>query len=132
MKYMLDTNIVSYFFRKNETVLAKLNAISLENLCISSITAAELIYGAEKRKNAKLSEMVALFLASMEIYDWNYVVAQRYGKLRAELEKSGNVMGNLDLMIAAHALSQNCILVTNDNAFQMIQNLNIENWTLMK
>ncbi|TNH02592.1 type II toxin-antitoxin system VapC family toxin [Testudinibacter sp. TR-2022] len=129
---MLDTNIVSYFFRKNETVLAKLNAISLENLCISSITAAELIYGAEKRKNAKLSEMVALFLASMEIYDWNYVVAQRYGKLRAELEKSGNVMGNLDLMIAAHALSQNCILVTNDNAFQMIQNLNIENWTLMK
>lgn len=128
MKYMLDTNIVSYFFRKHEFVLAKINAISIENLCISSVTAAELIYGAEKRNNAKLSEMVNLFLASVEIYAWDYSVAQTYGKMRSETEKAGRVIGSLDLMIAAHALAKQCILVSNDKAFKMIPDLVFENW----
>lgn len=68
------------------------------------------------------------FLEVVTINDWHYGVAQCYGKLRAKMEKQGFVMGALDLMIAAHAVSENCTLVTSDNVFKMVPDLIIQNW----
>ncbi|MGC6360276.1 type II toxin-antitoxin system VapC family toxin [Bisgaard Taxon 45] len=104
-----------------------------EKICISSVTAAELLYGVEKcqnkaLRNKALRDGVTLFLDTVSVYPWDLSVATTYGKLRSNMEKNGCVMGNLDLMIAAHALDLRYILVTNDKAFSMVPGLNIENW----
>lgn len=126
--YMLDTNTVSDIVRKEPNVLKQLQAISPNNICISAVTAAEVIYGLEKHQSTKLNRILHPFLEAVAIYDWGYSVAQCYGKLRAKMEKQGFVMGALDLMIAAHALTKDCILVTSDKAFKMVPDLVIENW----
>ncbi|OOF52323.1 type II toxin-antitoxin system VapC family toxin [Rodentibacter trehalosifermentans] len=126
--YMLDTNTVSDIVRKEPGVLKRLKSISPNSICISGITAAEIIYGLEKRQSIKLNQVIHPFLEAITIYDWHYSVAQCYGKLRAKMEKQGFVMGSLDLMIAAHALAENCTLVTSDKAFNMVPDLVIQNW----
>ncbi|AGQ39324.1 TPA: type II toxin-antitoxin system VapC family toxin [Mannheimia haemolytica] len=126
--YMLDTNTVSYFFRGNANVVAKLKSINPERLCISSVTAAELVYGVAKRNNGQLSQFLGYFLSSVKVLDWNYRCAELYGKLRAEMEKNGKVMGVQDQMIASHALAEECILVSSDQAFKMVPDLKLENW----
>lgn len=128
MMYMLDTNTVSDIVRKDPGVLKQLQSISPKNICISGITAAEIIYGLEKRQSSKLNRVLLPFLDAITIYDWHYSVAQHYGKLRAKMEKQGFVMGTLDLMIAAHALAEDCTLVTSDKAFKMVPDLVIQNW----
>lgn len=127
--YMLDTNTVSYFVRKNPNVAQKLRDIGPDNICISSVTAAELLYGVARYKNKQLESVVQYFMESVTIVEWNYQVAKYYGSLRAEMESRGQIMSPLDLMIAAHAASyENCILVTNDKAFSMVPRLKLENW----
>ena len=130
MKYMLDTNMVSYFFRQENSVLERIEQIGIENICISAITAAELLYGAKKRNNKVLTQSVELFLSSVQICDWTEQVAHSYSTLRVETERQGKVLGSFDLMIASHALHQRAILVTNDKAFSMINNLSLENWLI--
>ncbi len=128
MIYMLDTNTVSDVIRKDPNVIRQLKSLSPESICLSGITAAEIIYGLEKRQSTKLNQVMYPFLEAVTIHDWHYGVAQCYGKLRAKMEKQGFVMGALDLMIAAHAISENCTLVTSDNAFKMVPDLVIQNW----
>ncbi|OOF67230.1 VapC toxin family PIN domain ribonuclease [Rodentibacter sp. Ppn85] len=125
--YMLDTNTVNDIVRKEPNVIRQLKSLSLESICISGITAAEIIYGLEKRQSTKLNQVMYPFLEVITIYDWHYGVAQCYGKLRAKMENQGFVMGALDLMIAAHAVSENCTLITSYNAFKMLPNLVIQN-----
>ncbi|HHE3463719.1 type II toxin-antitoxin system VapC family toxin [Pasteurella multocida] len=126
--FMLDTNTVSYFFKQIPAIVNKLTVVGPEKICISSVTAAELLYGVEKRQNKALRDGVTLFLDTVSVYPWDLSVATTYGKLRSNMEKNGCVMGNLDLMIAAHALDLRYIPVTNDKAFSMVPGLNIENW----
>lgn len=126
--YMLDTNTISYFFRQNPNVVRKFQQIEPQTLCISSVTAAELMYGAQKRQNQKLTEAVNYFLQSVTIYDWDYKSAQVYADLRAKMEKRGQIMGAFDQMIAAHALSLNLPIITSDKAFLMVDKLVVENW----
>lgn len=128
MMYMLDINTVSDIVRKDIGVLRHLKSISPNNICISGITAAEIIYGLEKRQSTKLNQIMLPFLEAVTIYDWHYSVACCHGKLRAQMEKQGFIMGTLDLMIAAHALTENCTLVTSDKAFNMVPELIIQNW----
>lgn len=125
---MLDTNTISDIVRKEPNVLKQLQLLSPDNICISSVTAAEIFYGLEKRQSTKLNQLMSSFLEAITICDWDYDVACQYGKLRAKMEKQGCVMGSLDLMIAAHAVSENCILVTNDKAFKMVPDLVVQNW----
>lgn len=125
---MLDTNTVSYFFRKEPSVVEKLKQLNPEIICISSVTAAELFYGVAKRNNQQLSHFLDAFLSAISILEWDIKTAEIYGKLRAEMEKEGKVMGVQDQMIAAHALSNECVLVTSDKAFQFVPNLILENW----
>lgn len=128
MMYMLDTNTVSDFIRKEPNVIAKLKSCSPEKLCISNVTAAELLYGLEKRQSVKLNAVIYPFLASITVYDWDYTIAEYYGKLSAKMEKQCCVIGTLDLMIATHAVAKKCTLVTSDKAFQMVPDLIVQNW----
>ena len=126
--YMLDTNTVSYFFRKVPSVVERLRLLNPEILCISSVTAAELFYGVAKRNNLQLSQFLDAFLSAISILEWDTKTAKIYGTLRAEMEKEGKVMGVQDQMIAAHALANECVLVTSDKAFEFVPNLILENW----
>ncbi len=126
--YMLDTNTVSYFFRKVPSVVERLKQLNPEILCISSVTVAELFYGVAKRNNLQLSQFLDTFLSAISILEWDTKTAEIYGKLRAEMEKEGKVMGVQDQMIAAHALANECVLVTSDKAFEFVPNLILENW----
>lgn len=127
--YMLDTNTMSYFFRKVPSVVERLQQLNPDLICISSVTAAELFYGVTKRNNQQLSRFLDVFLSIITILEWDTKTAEIYGKLRAEMEKEGKVMGVQDQMIAAHALANECVLVTSDDkAFSFVPNLILENW----
>ena len=126
--YMLDTNTMSYFFRKVPSVVERLQQLKPDLICISSVTAAELFYGVTKRNNQQLSRFLDVFLSIITILEWDTKTAEIYGKLRAEMEKEGKVMGVQDQMIAAHALANECVLVTSDKAFSFVPNLILENW----
>ena len=126
--YMLDTNTMSYLFRKVPSVVERLQQLKPDLICISSVTAAELFYGVTKRNNQQLSRFLDVFLSIITILEWDTKTAEIYGKLRAEMEKEGKVMGVQDQMIAAHALANECVLVTRDKAFSFVPNLILENW----
>ncbi|MDE7316060.1 MAG: type II toxin-antitoxin system VapC family toxin, partial [Mucispirillum sp.] len=115
MKYMLDTNICIFIIKKDENVLSQLKNIDFKKICISSITLSELEYGVAKsmlyEKNKKALED---FVYNFSILPFDNDAAQEYGKIRADLEKIGNPIGSMDMLIAAHAKSQKLILVTNN------------------
>jgi tRNA(fMet)-specific endonuclease VapC len=128
---MLDTNICSYIIKKKpENVFNKFKSIPVNSLCVSVITYAELYYGIEKTKSKKVNEDVLdAFLAMLKVYDWDKSAARTYAKIRNDLSIKGELIGNLDLMIAAHALSLNATVVTNNvSEFKRIKKLKIENW----
>lgn len=130
MMYMLDTNTVSHFFRQHPQVIEKLANIPPSEVSISSITAAELLYGVAKRQSKTLKTAVLSFLDSATVYDWDSDAADCYGKLRAAMEKKGKIMGALDQLIAAHALSRGITIVTCDQAFTMVPGLKVQDWTI--
>lgn len=129
--YMFDTNIASYLIRDLTPPLrARLKEKAVESICISSITQAELLYGLSlKPEAATLRKAVEAFLQRHEILPWDSDAAVHYGILRASLKRSGALLGILDTMIAAHALSKNVVLVTNDNAFSRVKELIVEDWS---
>ena len=131
MKYMLDTNICIYIIKKKPIqVIQVLQKKKIGDICISTITLAELEYGVEKSLN-KVKNQLALteFLAPIEIINFNDKAARHFGAIRAHLESIGKVIGPFDLQIAAHALSEDLILVTNNTKeFERVPNLKIENW----
>ena len=102
----------------------------MAQLAISAVTEGELRYGVARRPDAaRLRTIVDEFLLRMTILPWDSEAAQHYGQIRAALERQGQAMGNLDTMIAAHALAMGAVLVTNDQAFTRIEALKVENWT---
>jgi len=131
VRYMLDTNIASYIIKGNFAVRRRLMQVPITQLYVSSITEAELRYGAERQPGAaKLQQIVEEFLLRVTILPWDSEAAKEYGRLRADLERTGQPMGNLDLLIASHALAAEAILVTNDKVFSRIKKLKIENWAV--
>lgn len=131
-RYMLDTNIASYIIRGSGLALAtRLVSVPITQLCVSSITQGELLYGLARRSGASnLQIAVREFLMRIDVLPWDSAAATRYGVLRAALEASGTPLGNLDTLIAAHALAINVVLVTNDQAFERVPSLVVENWSL--
>jgi tRNA(fMet)-specific endonuclease VapC len=132
VQYLLDTNIASYIIKGNvPAVRRKLLRIPMAQIFISSITEAELRYGVALRPGAvTLERIVEEFLLHVTTMPWDSQAAREYANLRAEIERIGQPMGNLDLLIAAHALSLGAVLVTSDRAFSRIKKLKIENWTV--
>lgn len=132
MKYMLDTNICIFAIRNsNDNVLKKFHDHLDDELYISSITLAELMYGVEKSKKPEQNRNALLqFLTLIDIKEFSEKAAIEYGKIRAFLENQGTPIGPLDTLIAAHAVSENMILVThNTKEFLRIPDLTVENWT---
>ena len=129
-RYMLDTNMASYIVRgPGPALAAHLVAVPMAQLCVSSVTEGELLYGLARRPGATaLHTVVQEFLKRVDVLAWDSAAARRYGALRATLEAAGTPLGNLDTLIAAHALSTGAILVTNDQAFARVPALVIENW----
>lgn len=128
---MLDTNICIYLIKhKPESVFLKLKEHDPSDICISSVTYAELVHGVEKSQAvAKNRLALILFLSNIEIMDFDTLAAELYGAIRADLEKAGKPIGPLDMMIAGHAMALNYIIVTNNvKEFQRVQGLEIENW----
>lgn len=130
MKYMLDTNMCIYAQKQNPNVLAKIHENYQEGLAISSITLAELEYGVQASVNPE-KNMIALlkFLTIVEILPFESSAAFEYGKIRADLRRKGTPIGNMDMLIAAHAKAENLIVVThNTREFERVENLQLDDW----
>jgi tRNA(fMet)-specific endonuclease VapC len=134
MKYMLDTNICIYIINnKPKTVLDRFLALdSSDTVYISAISVAELFYGLEKSSSPKKEQnKLALikFLSPLEIVSYSEKAAIEYGIIRAKLEKSGQPIGANDMLIASHAKSMDCTVVTNNTKeFERVNGLKIQNW----
>ncbi len=131
MRYMLDTNICIYAIKhKPEKVFQKLQEVEPEDVCVSSVTYAELVHGVEKSVAVEKNRLaLSMLLANIEILDFDADAADCYGKIRADLEKKGTPIGPLDMMIAGHAQSLGYTVVTNKvKEFSKVQDLKIENW----
>ena len=156
---MLDTNICIYTIKHtSELLLNKFINHNPDDICISSITYAELMHGVYKSQAKEKNELaVSLFLSPITILDFDAAAAREYGKIRgkvslhqckryfdekihravrrdgiirAELEKKGTPIGPMDMLIAAHAKAENLILVTNNKReFERVEDLIIEDWT---
>ena len=131
MIYMLDTTSCIYLIKKQpKNVMNKFQSLTLGDVCLSSVTLSELLYGVEKSQQHK-KNVLALeqFILPLDILPFGDEAAYQYGFLRAYLEKKDTPIGSMDLMIAAHALSIRAILVTNNvKEFSRVPKLVIENW----
>jgi tRNA(fMet)-specific endonuclease VapC len=131
MQYMLDTNICIYIIkRKPQAVIERFLQTEISQIGISSITLSELLFGVSKSSKPDQNKIaLAQFIAPLEIMPYDDQAAHRYGDLRAHLERQGKPIGSLDMLIAAHALSINSTIVTNnEKEFIRIPNLKIDNW----
>lgn len=131
MSYMLDTNICIYAMKnKPEKVLQRLKEEINDGVCISSITLAELEYGMKHSSNPAKNEQALLrFLLPFDVLPFVAAAASEYGDIRAYLQKAGTPIGAMDILIAAHAKSEDIVLVTNNTReFERVVGLELENW----
>lgn len=129
-RYMLDTDISSYLIRGDHPEVTDAFRQHFPDVCISAITAAELQYGAQKRKSQLLTRNVNAYCNLVPICEWTREAAETYAEIRVELEKHGTPVGSMDMLIAASAIAEGTILVTNNIAhFSKIGKLRVENWS---
>ena len=129
--YMLDTNMCIFVLKNHSNDLRhKFKAI--KSICISSVTYGELCFGIEKGDSAarnKRWEQLDLFTQKLHINSWDEEAAKHYGFVRAYLQRQGTLIGNNDMLIAAHARSLNAVMVTNNTKeFERVPALTIEDW----
>ena len=131
-KYLLDTNIVIYVLKRRPKEVLEIFNRNASRMAISSITLSELIYEAEKSPNVdKNLEAIEEFVSHLDVLPYDAKASQHYGQIKAALEKRGEIIGENDIHIAAHAISQGLILVTNNlREFKRVPNLARENWVL--
>ncbi|MBM9498637.1 type II toxin-antitoxin system VapC family toxin [Leptospira sp. 201903071] len=130
--YLLDTNICIFLIKKkNAVLLANLKKKLNKELFISSLTVAELEFGIQKSEHKEKNKVALIeFLTIFNILSFSDKDAESYGLIRADLEKRGNVIGSIDMLLAAQAISNNYIFVTNNTKeFKRIKDLKIEDWT---
>lgn len=129
--YLLDTNICIYIINKNpKQVVEHIKGLKPHQIKLSSISVAELEYGASKSQNRERNRQAIIHFASaFDIIDFDDNDAEVYGIIRAELEKKGQLIGPYDLQIAAQAISRDLILVTNNiSEFSRVSKIKLENW----
>jgi tRNA(fMet)-specific endonuclease VapC len=132
-RYLLDTNICIYIRRKKpEEVLRRFRTLRPGEAVLSVITFGELVYGAEKsaRRGAAL-EVLRELAQVLPVQSLPETAAESYGTIRAQLERKGEMIGNNDLWIAAHAKAADLVLVTNnEREFRRVRGLKVQNWTV--
>lgn len=126
-RLMLDTNAMSAFLKRRSP---RLDAwVREQRCCLSAIVVAEIRYGLEKLPAAaRLRELAEATLETLEILPWSEACTRIYGRLRDDLERHGKPLAVMDLLIASHALSEGCALVTADQAFAHVGELTVESW----
>jgi tRNA(fMet)-specific endonuclease VapC len=131
VRYLLDTDTASYAIKGNVArVREKLLTVPMGDVGISVITEAELRFGVPRLPAAiRLKTVVEEFLLRVDVLPWNSEAARHYAEIRAALERSGKPMGNMDMLIAAHALALGTMLVTHDRVFRRVKGLKIEDWS---
>lgn len=130
LKYLLDTNIVIYTLKNRPQKIREAFNCHADQLCVSTVTLGELIYGAEKSQQPErnLAEVEG-FAARLQVLPFDSDAAIHFGQIRAELARSGRPIGPYDLMIAGHARSRGLVLVSNNvREFQRVPGLRLENW----
>jgi tRNA(fMet)-specific endonuclease VapC len=130
--YFLDTDTCSYAIKHNpETIRDKFWEHREDEICVSVMTYAELVYGGIHKGSPKLQQLIKKFVRPLRIIDFNAAAADEYAKIRESLENGGKLIGNMDMLIAAAAKSSNAILVTNNTKhFSRIPDLKLENWSM--
>ncbi len=131
MKFMLDTNTCIYLIKqKPQKVLQHFKAHSIGDIGISSITLAELEYGVAKSQHVQKNQLALYeFILPLEIAPFDENASETYGAVRSMLEKNGTLIGSMDMLIGAHALSLGVTLVTNNmKEFKRIKNLKVVDW----
>ena len=128
-KYMLDTDTVSFALRGRGGVASRLLEHRPSDICISSITLAELRFGAEARRSRKLHRLIDTFAGSVTVIPFDQPAADRFAPVAAALARRGEPIGTFDTLMAAHALSRGLTFVTNNSKhFQRVGGLKTENW----
>jgi tRNA(fMet)-specific endonuclease VapC len=133
LRYMLDTDICSYVMkRSHDALLRRLQKVPVSDVCVSVVTKSELLYGVEVSPRRQQDEAALnAFLNYVEVLDFPDNASSHYAQIRAQLKKSGKMIGANDLFIAAHARSLGLTLVThNTQEFRRVHRLAIEDWTL--
>ena len=130
LKYLLDTNIAIYVIKHRPIQVLETFNRHAGQLCISSITLAELFHGVEKSAKPDHNlRQVEDFVSRLEVLEYGNKAAAHYGDIRANLERKGTPIGVNDLHIAAHARSEGLTLVTNNlREFERVEGLRLENW----
>lgn len=128
--YLLDTNILSDLIKHPAgTVAQRIATVGEDTVCTSIVVACELRYGGTKKDSPALSEKIEQLLSVIDVLPLEVDADREYGMIRSSLEKSGTTIGANDMLIAAHALSQNLTLITgNTSEFSRINGLKLENW----
>ncbi len=129
MKYLLDTNMVSFAIRGIGAVGDRLREVEPADVAVSAVTEAELWFGVRTTGSRKLERAVVGFLDAVTVLAFDRPTARRYGTLRALLESRGTPIGIADTMIAAQALAATCVMVTNNlRHFRRVPGLKTEDW----
>ena len=131
LRYMLDTNILIYTVKNRPEVVRQHFEAHEGEICASSITAMELLYGAHKSKAVRRNlDVVEGLLARIEVLDFDLGAAEHAGQIRAELAVAGILIGPYDIMIAGHARSRGlCLVTNNEGEFARVSGVRLANWT---
>ncbi len=132
MRRTLDTNICSYVLRRHPVaMLERFTGLDRDQLWLSAIVAAELRFGAAKLASVRFSAAVEAWLAGFDVRAWPPAATQHYASIRVTLERTGQPIGGMDLLIAAHAMAEDSVLVTNNaREFLRVPGLALEEWAL--
>ena len=129
-KFMLDTDTCSFLIRGGGDRLQSQVRRHAGSLCVSAMTAAELRYGALKKGSLRIKESVSFLLDLLPSVPWGEVAAERYAEIRVALESAGTPIGHMDMLIAASALAEGCVVVShNTEHFSRVPGLVIEDWS---
>lgn len=130
-RYLLDTNILIYIMKHSPpSVRERFQSLAPDTLAMSVITLGELYFGAEKSHSRSAAQAsIERLAASIQVQDLPFDAGSHYGQIRARLQSQGQIIGNNDLWLAAHARAEGLILVTNkEREFNRVPDLQVENW----
>ena len=132
MRRTLATNICSYILRRHPAnMIERFSSLDREQLWLSAIVAAELRFGASKLGVPRFQSAVEAWLAGFDVRPWPLSATHQYAQIRAALERAGKPIGGMDLMIAAHALAEDSVLITNNaREFHRVPGLAVEEWSM--
>lgn len=132
MRRTLDTNICSYVLRRHPaSMLERFASLDRGQVWLSAIVAAELRFGAAKLASIRFSAAVEAWLAGFDVRPWPLEATRHYANIREALERAGQPIGNMDLLIAAHAMAEDSVVVTNNaREFLRVPGLAVEEWSL--